>query len=99
MQITDIKIRKRFPDGPVKAIVSITIDGCLAIHDIKIIQTEDKRFIAMPSVKDEQGIFRDIVHPIDNATRWLLETDIILKYEEVFRNESNRNCKKNCKKN
>lgn len=87
MQITDIKIRKRFPEGKIKAIVSITMDGCLVIHDIKIIQTEDKQFIAMPSRKDEQGIFRDIVHPIDKTIRELLEENIILKYEEELRNE------------
>ena len=35
MQITDIKIRKLFDDGPMKAIVSITFDHQLAVHDIK----------------------------------------------------------------
>ncbi len=65
MQITDIKIRKRFTDGPVKAIVSITIDGCLAIHDIKLIQNDSHLFVAMPNAMDKHGIYRDIVHPID----------------------------------
>ena len=37
MQITDIKIRKFFDEGPMKAVVSVTFDESLAVHDIKLI--------------------------------------------------------------
>ena len=37
MVITDIKIRKLFEEGPMKAIVSVTFDGQIALHDIKVI--------------------------------------------------------------
>ena len=47
MQITDIKIRKLFDDGPMKAIVSITFDHQLAVHDIKVIYAREKYFIVM----------------------------------------------------
>ena len=49
MQITDVKVRKLFHEGPMKAIVSVTFDGQLAVHDIKIINARDKFFIVMPS--------------------------------------------------
>lgn len=77
MTITETKIRSINTEGRLKAIVSITIDGCLAIHDIKIIEGDNRLFVAMPSRKDENGIFRDIVHPIDVKTRGMLE-DVIL---------------------
>ena len=51
MQITDIKIRKFFDDGPMKAVVSVTFDDCLAVHDIKVIYARDRYFIVMPSRK------------------------------------------------
>ena len=51
MQITDVKVRKLFEDGPMKAIVSVTFDGQLAVHDIKVINARDKFFIVMPSRK------------------------------------------------
>ena len=41
MQITDIKIRKFFEEGPMKAVVSVTFDDCLAVHDIKVIEGQD----------------------------------------------------------
>ena len=55
MQITDIKIRKLFDDGPMKAIVSITFDHQLAVHDIKVIYARDKYFIVMPSRKNPEA--------------------------------------------
>lgn len=93
MTISDIRIRKTFPEGKLKAIVSVTIDDCLAIHDIKIIQSNDRIFAAMPSRKDENGIFRDIIHPIDPKTRGEMEEAIISEYERYVEIEKIMNAK------
>ena len=81
MQITDLKIRKMMADGRLRAIVSITLDQMIAVHDIKVVQGENRLFVAMPSRKDESGIFRDIVHPISAQARQYLETQILDAYE------------------
>lgn len=80
MQITDIKIRKLFNDGHMKAIVSATFDGQLAVHDIKVINARDKYFIVMPSRKNPDSTYRDIVHPINAEFRSTLEEQIISAY-------------------
>ena len=80
MQITDVKIRKLFDEGPMKAIVSVTFDGQLAVHDIKVINAKDKFFIVMPSRKNPDGTFRDIVHPINAEFRSELEGAVIKAY-------------------
>jgi stage V sporulation protein G len=80
MKLTDIKIRKFFDEGPMKAVVSVTLDGCLAVHDIKIIYARDKYFIVMPSRKNPDGTYRDIVHPINSEFRTELERDILDAY-------------------
>ncbi|MBQ8825541.1 MAG: septation regulator SpoVG [Oscillospiraceae bacterium] len=80
MNITDIKIRKIIPDGRLRAIISITIDDMLAIHDIKVVQGDERIFVAMPSRKDENGIFRDVVHPISPDARQLVENQILDAY-------------------
>ena len=64
MNITDIRIRRTYCENRLRALVSITIDHDLALHDIKIIQGADRLFVAMPSRRDENGEFRDICHPI-----------------------------------
>ena len=83
MQITDMKVRKLFEDGPMKAIVSVTFDGQLAVHDIKVINARDKFFIVMPSRKNPDETFRDIVHPINAQFRSVLEDAVIAAYEEA----------------
>ena len=81
MNITDIIFRKTFSDGKLRAIASITLDDCFAIHEIKVIQT-DHLFVAMPYRTDSYGISHDIVHPIGEAARHELESAIISAYEE-----------------
>ena len=90
MQITDIKIRKTFDDdGPTKAVVSVTFDHQLALHDIKVINTKGKYFIVMPSRKNPDGTYRDIAHPINADFRQLLESSVLNEYfEELKRIEA-----------
>ena len=84
MQITDIKIRKLFEEGPMKAIVSVTFDGQLAVHDIKVINAREKFFIVMPSRKNPDDTYRDIVHPINAQFRHLLEESVLAAYDEAL---------------
>ncbi len=82
MVITDIKVRKLFDEGPMKAIVSVTFDGQLAVHDIKVINARDKFFIVMPSRKNPDNTYRDIVHPINAQFRGELEAAVIDAYNK-----------------
>lgn len=38
MRITDVKIRKLTRENRLRAVMSVTFDGELAVHDIKIIE-------------------------------------------------------------
>ncbi len=89
MQITDVKVRKLFDEGPMKAIVSVTFDGQLAVHDIKVINARDKYFIVMPSRKNPDDTYRDIVHPINSQFRAALEKAVIEAYYEALENAEN----------
>ncbi len=82
MEITDVKIRKIMSEGRLRAVVSVTIADMLAVHDIKVVQGDERLFVAMPSRKDENGVFRDIVHPIAAASRKLFEESILEAYEK-----------------
>ena len=83
MNITDIIFRKTFDSGKLRAIASLTLDGCLAIHEIKLIQT-DHLFIAMLYRTDSYGISHDIVHPIGEIARHELESAIISAYKDYI---------------
>ncbi len=86
MNVTDIKIRKLLNDGRLRAVVSITVDNSIAIHDIKVIEGENRYFVAMPSRREESGSFRDIVHPISAHSRTYLENIILDAYKEAVEN-------------
>lgn len=80
MEITDIKVRKLFDEGPMKAIVSVTFDNELALHDVKVINARDRYFIVMPSRKNPDETYRDIVHPINAQFRSKLESAVLEAY-------------------
>ena len=84
MQITDVKIRKLFDEGPMKAVVSVTFDSQLAVHDIKVIHARDRYIIVMPSRKNPDDTYRDIVHPINAQFRSALEEAVIHAFEEAL---------------
>ncbi|MBE6837676.1 MAG: septation regulator SpoVG [Ruminococcus sp.] len=86
MTITDIKVRKTFEDGKLKGVVSVTFDNYFAVHDIKIVQGEERLFVAMPSRRDDNGTFRDIVHPISQEARTVIENSILDAYLKEQRN-------------
>ena len=89
MQITDVKVRKLFDEGPMRAIVSVTFDGQLAVHDIKVINAREKYFIVMPSRKNPDDTYRDIVHPINSQVRAALESAVINAFYEALENAEN----------
>ena len=86
MKITNIKIRKLFDEGPMRAVVSVTLDDQMALHDIKVIYAAEKYFIVMPSRKNPDGTYRDIVHPINADFRNHLESAVLRVYEEEVAN-------------
>ena len=87
MTITDVWVRKIEKEGKLKAIVSITLDNEFVVHDIKVIEGEKGLFIAMPSKKSADGEFRDIAHPINSATREMIQTIILDRYHQSLTEE------------
>ena len=84
MQITDIKFRHVEQAGKLKALVSVTFDGILAVHDIKIIDGHDRLFLAMPSRRMPDGRFRDIALPVGHTLRDELEQQVLDAYRASF---------------
>jgi stage V sporulation protein G len=83
MEITDVRV---FPvdEEKLKAFVSIILDDCFVVSDIKIISGASGLFISMPSKKRKNGTFRDIAHPLNSETRRRMEERILEKYRETL---------------
>ena len=81
MQITDVRLRKVNSENRMKAVASVTFDNEFAVHDIKVIESQNGLFIAMPSRKTPNGEFKDIAHPINAETREKIQKAILEAYK------------------
>lgn len=87
MTITEVKIRRLCQEERLRAIASITIDGELAIHELKVIQGQERLFVAMPSQKNESGdrAYRDVIHPISSEARKKIEQAVLAAYQDAIK--------------
>jgi len=84
MKITEIKV---YPvnEKKLKAYVTIVLDQCFVIRDLKVINGNSGLFIAMPSKKRKDGTYKDIAHPLNKETRESMEEQILKAYEEEIK--------------
>ena len=80
MQITDVRLRKVNSENRMKAVASVTFDNEFVIHDIKVIESQNGLFIAMPSRKTANGEYKDVAHPISPDFRSELQNKILEEY-------------------
>jgi len=84
MDITDVRV---FPveEDKLKAYVTITLDNCFVIRDLKVIHGNSGLFIAMPAKRRKDGTYKDIAHPLNADTRDWMEKIILGEYERQLR--------------
>jgi stage V sporulation protein G len=82
MNITQVKV---FPvaEEKLKAYVSIVLDDCFLVSDLKVIQGPNGLFISMPSKRKKNGEFKDVAHPLNRETRERMEKRILEEYDRV----------------
>lgn len=85
MRITEIKILPVDGNEKLKAYVTVKLDDCFIVRDMKIIGGTKGFFVAMPAKKMKDGSYRDLVHPIDKTTREMFDKEIIKAYTSVTR--------------
>jgi stage V sporulation protein G len=83
MEITEVRV---FPvhEEKLKAFVSIVLDHCFMVNDLKVIQGKDGLFLSMPSRRKKNGEYKDVAHPLNNETRRRLEERVLGEYARVL---------------
>ena len=89
MDITEVKV---FPvdEEKLKAYITIVIDYCFVVRDLKIISGAAGLFVAMPSKRRKDGTFKDLAHPLNQSTRATMEEKILKAYLAEIKNTENR---------
>ena len=88
MEITEVRISLR-NEEKLKAFASITLDSCLVVRGLRVINGSNGYFVSMPSKRRRNGMYQDIFHPINNETRKLIEDKVLDAFEaELNRSEN-----------
>ncbi|MGN0602809.1 MAG: SpoVG family protein [Oscillospiraceae bacterium] len=77
-KVTPIKI---YDEGILKAEFSITIDDCITINDIKVIQKEQDITVSLPRRRNEDGIYKEIVSPANPEAKEMIRKIVLDAYE------------------
>jgi stage V sporulation protein G len=83
MTITEVKVHPVDQDK-LKAYVSIVLDDCFLVSDIKVISGPTGLFVSMPSKRKKTGEFKDVAHPLNRETRQWMEEKILGEYERTL---------------
>lgn len=85
MKITNLKVVKikNEENKTLLGIASIELDSCFVVNDLKIIQGNERIFVAMPNRKNSDGKYRDICHPINIEFRKEIENAVLSEYQKI----------------
>lgn len=83
MDITDVKVFL-VDEEKLRAYVTITLDHCFVVRDLKVINGTSGLFVAMPAKKRKDGTYKDIAHPLNAEMRDRMERAILNQYEKAI---------------
>lgn len=102
MKITSVRIKKNNSENnkTLLGIASVQFDDCLIVHDVKLVQLENKRMISFPNKKvvkytvNEDGYnqnyeFTDIIHPSNKEFRQYVEEELFKMYDAEIGGNNN----------
>jgi len=86
MEITEVRIGPS-DDERIAAYASITIDDCFVVHGLIVkVSKKGDYYLFMPGRKQADAAYTEIVFPVDNETRRMIEEKVFAAYK-VFINE------------
>lgn len=81
--ITDVNMKIKDGNG-MKAICTVTVNGMIAINDIRIVENKNQELIvAMPSKRMPDGKFKDLANPVNAQARSIIQDAVINRYSEL----------------
>ena len=82
MEITRVKIALS-DDERIKAYATITIDDCFVIQGLRLTHSEKKGYFLFMPGKKRADTYVDIVHPLNNETRQMIQDRVVAEYEKI----------------
>ncbi|WP_270809968.1 SpoVG family protein [Hungatella effluvii] len=86
MATVDVRITSMYPpseESGIRGYASATIDGCLGIRGIKVVEGGNGLFISMPSRKGADG-YKDICFPVTREFSEQLRGAVLAAYNQAL---------------
>ena len=83
-------VKNRDPQSNLLAFASVTLGGCFALNDIRVMNSVKGSFVAMPSKKGTDGKFHDTCFPTTTQMRNDLNAAVMGEFNRVMQKESVR---------
>jgi stage V sporulation protein G len=88
VEVTEVRISPA-KGGKVRAFASIVFDDCFIVNDLRVVEgREGQVFVTMPARKTRNGQMRDVAHPLDSATRELIEKKVLEEFATAVDNRA-----------
>lgn len=72
------------PEGskdPQRAVASVILDNCFAVHGLRVIESQNGHFVSMPARKGSDGKYYDIAHPITKEASDLIRGAVLDEFQ------------------
>lgn len=76
-------------DGPAKAIGTLVVNGEFAVHGVKVVDSKNGLYVAMPSERQSNGEYKDVVVPKTKETYAAIKDAIMNAYEKLAASPEN----------
>ena len=86
-RITEVNVQPVDEDR-LKAFVTIVFDDNFVVHGVKIIEAGGRRFVAMPTRRNNTGQQTDVCHPINRDYRNYVEGVVLDAFDRRLEDDS-----------
>ncbi len=88
MRITNVRIHQFEGEGKIKAYGTVVFDGVLTVTDLKVVAGSKGLFVSMPSRKNKDGQYKDIVYPCTAEMREAIQQAVLGAYRALAGNRA-----------
>jgi len=88
LNVTDVRITKIEGDEKLRAFAAIVIDDCFLVGDLRVVEGEERYFVAMPRKRKRHGCYRHLSFPPSSKTPDDQDQKGMLAYEATTGNRA-----------
>lgn len=82
MRITNVSVRPVNGEGKLRAYCSVEFDKMLNV-ELRVVEGVHGLFVSMPSQKDKNGKYWDLVYPVNAEMRQMIQTAVLGAYSAM----------------